>query len=173
MFRIRALAFSSKSRPGPIALFEHQILICNIILYIIDLYSQLPFHVDQNHAHNLSWPCQLYLKQHWEVEHDEDLLGLRVWVASFVLLPLIDPVDCCLNNWRLPILVVPFTLWMMITRNNYEDLVYLDRCPSLLGLNFELVIVAAITAIWWSLLVISYNNCQYYHQTKPLLTAVI
>ena len=72
---------------------------------------------------------------------------MRVWVASFVLLPLIDPVDCCLNNWRLPILVVPFTLWMMITRNNYEDLVYLDRCPSLLGLNFELVIVAAITAI--------------------------
>merc|ERR1719507_1083085 len=58
------------------------------------------------------------LKQHWEVEHDEDLLGLRVWVTFLILLPLIDIVDCCLN-----------------------------RGPSLLWLNPELVIVAAITMI--------------------------
>jgi len=58
------------------------------------------------------------LKQHREVKHDKDLLGLRVWVTFLVLLPLIDIVDCCL-----------------------------DRGTSLLWLNPELVIVAAITVI--------------------------
>ena len=38
------------------------------------------------------------LKQHGEVEHDKDLLGLRVWVGSFVLLPLVDIVHCCLSR---------------------------------------------------------------------------
>ena len=79
MFLIRALAFSSKSRPGPIALLKY--LICD----------NQPFHF--NHI-----KIQIKnLKQHGKVKHDKDFLGFRVWVAFLILLILIDPVHSCLN----------------------------------------------------------------------------
>ena len=56
---------------------------------------------------------QGHLKQHGEVEHDKDLLGLilMIWVDFLILFVLVDPMDRCLMMFMMLMMMM-----LMMTR---------------------------------------------------------
>ena len=59
---------------------------------------------------------QGHLKQHGEVEHDKDLLGLilMIWVDFLILFVLVDPMDRCLMMFMMLLMMLMLLLMMLM-----------------------------------------------------------